>query len=97
VAAGLLRLDGGGAIVSNHIEAGYWRDVIGAEYDSLPRLSLTIAQAQRLWSIEADIARRVLDSYVDSGYLARTTDAQYRRADQALGLARAAGRTGAGR
>ena len=64
-------------------EAGYWRDVIGAEYDGLPALSLTVAQAMRLWSIDEDITRRVLDSYVESGYLTLTTDGRYRRTDMA--------------
>jgi len=63
------------------IEAGYWRDVIGAEYDGLRGLSLTVAQAMRLWSIDEDIARRVLDSYVESGYLTVTPDGRYRRTD----------------
>ena len=70
-----------------NIEAGYWRDVIGAEYDGLPRLSLTVAQAQRLWSIDADIARRVLDSYVESGYLSLTVEGLYLRTDHAIALA----------
>ena len=75
------------------IEAGYWRDVIGAEYDGLRTLSLTVAQAKRLWSIDEDIARRVLDSYVESGYLTVTADGRYRRidADGAM-VSRAAGR-----
>jgi len=63
------------------IEAGYWRDVIGAEYDGLRGLSLTVPQAMRLWSIDEDIARRVLDSYVESGYLTMTADGRYRRTD----------------
>ena len=58
--------------MDRRIEAGYWRDVIGAEYDALPGLSLTVAQAMRLWAIDEDIARRVLDSYVESGYLTLT-------------------------
>ena len=66
------------------IEAGYWRDVIGAEFDALPTLILTLAQATRLWSIEQDIARRVLDSYVESGYLTVTPEGRYRRADVAV-------------
>jgi len=68
-------------MVDRRIEAGYWRDVIGAEYDGLPGLSLTVAQAMRLWAIDEDIARRVLDSYVESGYLTLTTDGRYRRTD----------------
>lgn len=67
--------------MSAGIETGYWRDVIGAEYDTLPRLSLTVAQAQRLWSIEEAMARRVLESYVESGYLTKTADGSYRRCD----------------
>ena len=66
------------------IEAGYWRDVIGAEYDGLRGLSLTVAQAMRLWSIDEDIARRVLDSYVESGYLTVTPEGRYRRTDVAV-------------
>jgi hypothetical protein len=76
-------MDVEGHDVSSGIEAGYWRDVIGAEFDSLPRLSLTVAQAQRLWSIDREIAQRVLDSYVESGYLTLTADGHYRRTDYA--------------
>jgi hypothetical protein len=69
--------------VDRRIEAGYWRDVIGAEYAGLPGLSLTVAQAMRLWSIDEDIARHALDSYVESGYLLVTADGRYRRTDLA--------------
>ena len=51
------------------IDRGYWRDVVGAEYDSLPELSLTLAQTQRLWNLDAETGRWVLESFVDSGYL----------------------------
>ena len=40
-----------------------------------------MAQAVRLWSIDEDIARRVLDSYVESGYLTVTTEGRYLRTD----------------
>ena len=76
-------------IVSSGIEAGYWRDVIGAEYDHTPRLSVTVAQAMRLWSIDEGTARRVLGSYVESGYLVVTSDGRYRRADVAMAAAAA--------
>jgi hypothetical protein len=69
--------------VDRRIDAGYWRDVIGAAYDGQATLSLTVAQAMRLWSIDEDITRRVLDSYVESGYLTLTTDGRYRRTDMA--------------
>jgi DNA-binding IclR family transcriptional regulator len=61
---------------------GYWRDVVGAEYDSLPQLSLTLAQAQRLWSLDAETCRWVLESFVESGYLVQTGDGRYQRADR---------------
>ena len=67
--------------MSRAIDTNYWRDVAGAAYDGQPRLSLTLVQAQRLWSIDAETARSVLDSYVETGYLARTADGQYRRSD----------------
>jgi hypothetical protein len=67
--------------VDLRIEAGYWRDVIGAEFDGLPTLSLTVAQAMRLWSIDEAMARRVLESYVESGYLTVTGEGRYRRTD----------------
>jgi len=73
--------------VSAGIEAGYWRDVVGAQYDGLPRLSLTLAQAQRLWSIDEALARYVLDSYVQSGYLTIAPDGSYRRRDFAQAFA----------
>lgn len=66
------------------IDTGYWRDVIGAEYDETPRLSLTLAQAMRLWTIDERTARNVLDSYVESGYLVVSADGRYRRADVAM-------------
>jgi hypothetical protein len=73
--------------MSAGIDAGYWRDVIGAKFEGLPRLSLTLAQAQRLWAIDDALARHVLDSYVASGYLVRTPDGSYRRSDYAQAFA----------
>lgn len=80
-------------ILISRSEAGYWRDVVGAEYENQPRLSLTIAQARRLWSIDAETAQQVLDSYVESGYLTLTDDGHYRRSDYAIALASGSGRS----
>ncbi len=73
------------------IDIGYWRDVVGAEYESLPELSLTLAQAQRLWSLDEATCRRVLESFVESAYLMVSADGRYRRADrpERIGRARA--------
>jgi hypothetical protein len=70
--------------VSRAIDANYWRDVAGAAYDGQPTLSLTLAQAQRLWGIDEALARAVLDSYIETGYLTRSLDGQYRRSDVAI-------------
>jgi Fic family protein len=74
--------------VTDAIDAGYWRDVMGAEFESLPRLSLSLAQAQRLWGITEAMARRVLESYVATGYLTQTPDGHYQRTDYASAAAR---------
>jgi hypothetical protein len=71
--------------MTTSIYRGYWRDVVGAEYDSLPELSLTLAQAQRLWTLDADTCQGLLQSFVESGYLVLTIDGRYQRADRFAG------------
>ena len=43
-----------------------------AEFLEMPGLSLTIAQAQRLWSLERHTCEALLDSLIDSRFLRRT-------------------------
>jgi hypothetical protein len=62
-------------------DVGYWRDVVAAEYEDLPTLSVTFPQAMRLWGLDEVTCRSVLDSFIESGYLMRTHAGQYRRAD----------------
>ena len=54
---------------------------IRAEYLDLPGLSLTAAQAQRLWSLDLETCRLVLDTMVRETFLRRTPQAQYVRRD----------------
>jgi hypothetical protein len=54
-------------------------DRIRQEYREMPGLSVTVAQAQRLWHIEATTCRRLLDVLVEDGYLRACDDARYRR------------------
>ncbi len=69
-------------VTSEGSNIGYWRDMAAAAYEDLPGLSLTLAQARRLWHIDDERSCRVvLDSLVETGYLVRTPDARYRRAD----------------
>jgi hypothetical protein len=52
------------------------RDLVGlirAEYDEMPGLCLTRAQAQRLWRLEADVCDNVLGAMVDAGFLRLTS------------------------
>lgn len=42
---------------------------VRTEYEEMPGLSVTVAQASRLWNIDATTAREVLNAMVDVGYL----------------------------
>jgi hypothetical protein len=46
--------------------------LIRAEYDEMPGLCLTRAQAQRLWRLDADLCDHVLTAMVDAGFLRLT-------------------------
>lgn len=51
-------------------------DVVGlirAEYNEMPGLCLTRAQAQRLWLLEPDVCDHVLHAMVDAGFLRLTS------------------------
>ncbi|MCC7124639.1 MAG: hypothetical protein IT178_07310 [Acidobacteria bacterium] len=52
---------------------------VRAEYDEMPGLSLTFAQAIRLWNLDAPICAQVLEELVRRGYL-RLSDGRYLRA-----------------
>lgn len=69
-------------------DVGYWRDMVAAGYEDLPTLNLTFAQAVRLWGLDESTCRRVLDSFIESGYLVRTDTGQYCRADLEGSIAR---------
>ena len=58
-----------------------WRDVVVRAYAMQPTLSVTGAQGQRLWGMDARTCGHVLDGLVESGVLARTSGGQYCRAD----------------
>ena len=61
------------------VDADEWLQLIRAEYLELPGLSLTLAQAQRLWSLDAVQCRAFLDTLVRQGFLAKTPDGMYCR------------------
>ena len=54
---------------------------IEVEYLEMPGLSITEAQAQRLWALDNTTCRRVLDTLVQRGILRRTRREEYVRAE----------------
>jgi len=52
---------------------------IHAEYSEMPGLRLTLAQAARLWLLDSEVARSVLESLVRDGRLARDRSGAYIR------------------
>ena len=54
---------------------------VRGEYLEMPGLRLTPAQAQRLWGLDALAAQSVIQSLVDAGFLRRTPDGTFVRAD----------------
>ena len=59
-----------------------------AEYRELPGLRLSVRQAARLWSLDADDCRATLDFLVDGGWLMRTRENEYRACQYAAGSKR---------
>jgi hypothetical protein len=59
------------------------RAMVEAEYREMPGLSLTIAQACRLWAIDSCRCMRVLTALTQSGFLRLDDDGHYRRASDA--------------
>jgi hypothetical protein len=53
---------------------------IQGEYDEMPGLKLTEAQAQRLWGLDADTCHTVLVTLMRRRFLRRTTTGMYVRA-----------------
>lgn len=55
--------------------AGRVTELVGrirAEYDEMPGLCLTRAQAQRLWLLEPDLCDNIFRAMVDAGFLRLT-------------------------
>ena len=47
-------------------------DRVRMDFMEMPEMELTLAQAVRLWTLGADDCRYVIDSLVDTGFLAWT-------------------------
>ena len=60
---------------------------VRGEFREMPGLTLTLAQAGRLWSLDTDICRDVLTQLVATGFLCRRTDGAFCRASDMSGRA----------
>jgi hypothetical protein len=60
-------------------DAAAWVVVVRSEYLESPGLSLTAAQARRLWQLEEALCEAVLAALVAEGFLQRTANGQFRR------------------
>lgn len=56
-------------------------DRIRVEYQTMPGLRLTIAQAQRLWGLDRHACHAVLTVLIETKFLRRTKDGRFVRAD----------------
>ena len=52
---------------------------VRGEFREMPGLTLTLAQAGRLWSLDADACTEVLTHLVSSGFLCRRADGAFCR------------------
>ena len=62
-------------------QAEDWLQLIRGEYEELPGLQLTQAQAEERWALDARSAEALLDDLVSSGVLRMTGEGAYVRAD----------------
>lgn len=54
---------------------------VRGEFLEMPGLTLTFPQAERLWGIEKDLCRQVIDVLIGADFLRRTSAGTIARAD----------------
>jgi hypothetical protein len=60
------------------LELEPWRELVRLDFTETPGLRLTLPQAQRLWCLDRDLCKDVLDSLVETRFLTRV-DTRYCR------------------
>jgi hypothetical protein len=58
---------------------------VRGEFREMPGLSLTLAQAGRLWSLDDKTCNEVLSQLVETGFLCRRTDGAFCRSSDLRG------------
>lgn len=69
----------GGPAVTRESWTINWLELIAAEYREMPGLALTLAQAQRLWGLDAATCKSTLEQLRREGFLRLTRDGRYCR------------------
>ena len=67
---------------------------VRGEFREMPGLSLTLAQAGRLWSLDDETCRDVLTQLVENGFLCRRPDGAFCRSSDLRGRRVYKARTG---
>ena len=62
------------------VQKGVIAERVRGEFREMPGLSLTLAQAQRLWSLDPATCIDVLTELVETGFLSRRPDGAFCRA-----------------
>ena len=65
-------------------------DLVRGEFREMPGLTLTVAQAGRLWSLDPQTCTEVQMDLVDAGFLCRRSDGTFCRATDLSGRQRMA-------
>ena len=60
---------------------------VRGEFREMPGLALTVAQARRLWSLDAAMCTDVLTDLVSAGFLCQRADGTFCRASDLIGQA----------
>ena len=60
---------------------------VRGEYREMPGLSLTVAQAQRLWGLEGATCQTLLERLVETRFLRRTRHGRFVRWDLSIPIA----------
>jgi hypothetical protein len=61
----------------NHPGVVRWLELIQAEYQEMPGLTLKKNQMQRLWGLDANVCDALIDALVSARVLRRTMDGSY--------------------
>ncbi len=55
-------------------------DRVRAEFEEMPGMTLTVSQASRLFGLDEDVCRKVVDQLVNLAYLRKTVNGAVTRA-----------------